>query len=138
MTVQSALSGVESILAIINKGSADPATKLKAITQLAEAVRSDIRDLADAEYATYIQAPSEPPFDMKDAVEKLAVPLRTQIYFNLFDFYNRETFMDEHDPFIRMALAKALLLVAAEKKEAPNPLWSAVVQCDGELEEVSE
>jgi len=138
MTVQSALSGLDSILAVINKASADPATKLQAIKALAEVARNDIQDLADVEYSTYIQERVPPSFDMAQAVDDLYTPLSKQIYFNLFEYYHLTTFMDEPDPHVRVAFCKALTRIAVEQKQAPNPLWNAIIQCDGELDEVTE
>lgn len=138
MTMQTALNGCNAILAIIQKGHADPATKLAAIADLVEAVRSDIRDLADAEYSNYLAAPAKPTFDMEKAVADLAEQLRKQIYYNLYSYYHAQTFMDEEDPFVRVAIAKALLLVAVENEKEPNPVWLAVIQNDGELNEVDE
>lgn len=138
MTVQSALNGLNSILAVISKGDADPATKLLAIQDLANVARNDIQDLADQEYSSYLPDRKQPTFDMKKAVDDLYEPLSKQIYFNLYDYYHRTTLMDEPDPFIRVALCQALMRCAVDQKQEPNPLWAAVIQCDGELDEVSE
>lgn len=139
MTVKSALDGVETILAIIAKGDADPSVKLTAIRTLAETLRNDLQDISEEVYDTYMDTEVEIPasFNEDDAVEKLHAPLSKQEYNNLYAYYDISAF-DAADPrpYVRVALAKALLRIAVEKERVPNPLWEGIVTANGVIEEV--
>lgn len=137
MTAKSALSGINSLLDIIRKSSAPDADKLDAIRDLAEGIRSDILDMAEAEYASYIEPEGELTFDMVKAVEDLTEAFRLQIFYNLYDYYSVDRLRDEVDPFVRVAICKALIAVGQEQNRELNPIWANVLTYNGILPEVN-
>ena len=138
MSISTALDGIESIIAIIKKGDADPAQKLEVIKDLAQMLRNDIQDLADQTYATYVPALPPITFDMKKAVEDLLVQFRKQEYNNLYAYYTMDMLADEKDPYVRVAFATALGNLAVELKRDPSPVWASLIQTEGLISEADE
>jgi hypothetical protein len=138
MSLSTALDGIESILTIIKKGDAPPEKKLEAIKDLGEILRNDIQDLADAVYSDYV--PELPPisFDMELAVKDLLEAFRKQVYNNLYCYYDLSPFRDEPDPYVRVAIATALVKYAQEQKREPNSTWAAIIQTEGVISEGDE
>lgn len=141
MTVKSALDGVQSILGIITKGDAEPSVKLTAIRKLAETLRNDLIDLGEDVYDSYIPEEVEVPvsFDEDDAIAKIHERLKKQEFNNLYAYYDIHAFeAADKRPYVRVAIAKALLLIAVEMQRVPNPAWEGIVTVNGVINEVEE
>lgn len=139
MSIVSALDGVDSILAIIKKGAADPTTKLDAILPLAERLRNDLQDLGDEAYASeYV--PDLPPitFDMEQAISDFLEVFRKQEYNNLYAHYDLDIMSDEKDPHVRNAIAQALVKLAVELQREPSSVWTYLIQTEGVISEAVE
>jgi hypothetical protein len=139
MSIVSALDGVDSILAIIKKGAADPATKLEAILPLAERLRNDLQDLGDEAYASeYVSELPPITFDMEQAISDFLEVFRKQEYNNLYAYYDLDIMSDEKDPHVRNAIAQALVKLAVELKREPSSVWTYLIQTEGVISEAVE
>lgn len=136
MSAQSALDAIENILALINKGRGSPEEKLAAIQKLAYDLRADVQDMATVVYAAYLDPEEPEDFDMDEGVRLLHEQLSKQDFFNLYAFYDDPVrFNDLATNRIRLAMAKALLQIATEVEQNPNPLWNSIVLAQGKISE---
>lgn len=140
MTIKAALDGVETALALIIKGDADPATKLEALRPLLYQLRSDIMDSAEQEYLTYMDAEQVPltemqalEFDDDETQQKFYDNFSKQQINNLRAYYDIDAFREIDNDRIRVCMARALCQLAAENNVAPNKSWQSVISAEGNI-----
>lgn len=140
MTIKAALDGVETALALIIKGDADPATKLEALRPLLYQLRSDIMDSAEQEYRTYMDAEQVPltemqalEFDDDETQQKFYDNFSKQQINNLRAYYDIDAFREIDNDRIRVCMARALCQLAAENNVAPNKSWQSVISAEGNI-----
>lgn len=140
MTIKAALDGVETALALILKGDADPATKLDVLRPLLYQLRSDIMDVSAQEYQSYMDAEPAPLSDMQSlefddvaTQEKFYEKLKLQQFNNLRAYYDIDAFLEIDNDRIRVCIARALCQLAAENNVAPNKSWQSVISAEGNI-----
>lgn len=140
MTIKAALDGVETALALIIKGDADPAAKIEALRPLLYQLRSDIIDTSEQEYRTYMDAEAAPltemqalEFDDASIQQKFYDNFSKQQINNLRSYYDIEAFQEVDNDRLRVCMARALCQFAAESGVAPNKSWSFVINAEGNI-----